>query len=290
MPFLTGELELALATPGCSICRIVRQHEERWIFHTLWEYTGDPGVRAKFDASYGLCHPHAYLMFQVVEGHQLGGSGVARMYETVVPKYREKLAELLRPKNMLKRWLRAKPQALTELKVKGCMLCRVRRDTARGAVFFLLQALQEDPETWHELVRKSDGFCNPHLLLILKDEQACGNPAFWQFLVDDHLQRLEELERQLYGFQRKQSYDVDEEISAEEARSWQEAIWRFTGMDFNCDHPVFANGLSQRSPRFRPSTWGRSGSPWHAGTPRRMPWSYRSRQRSSAPARLSTAA
>jgi len=90
-----GELERALKRAGCPICRIVRQREEAWLFHTLWEFTGDPQVRERFDRSFGLCGPHARLMIRVTEGHHLGGSSVARMYETVVRRFREKLKALL---------------------------------------------------------------------------------------------------------------------------------------------------------------------------------------------------
>lgn len=234
MPLFAGELERALAKPGCPICRIVRCHEEAWIWHTLYEFTGDPDVRSRFDASYGLCRPHAQLMIQVVEAQHLGGSGVARMYETVVMSYREKLAALRKPPGRVGQWLRLRRQRLQPLKARGCMLCAASRRSAQGISFFLLKALQDPKESgrWWRKYSESDGFCNPHLLIALRDEQARTNPALWKFLVEDHLKRLKGLQERLYQLQRKQSYDVDEEITPEEVRSWKEVIWRFTAMGY----------------------------------------------------------
>jgi hypothetical protein len=237
MTLFLSELERALQQEGCPLCRIVRQHEEAWLFHTLWEFTGDPEVRKRFDESFGLCSPHARLMIRVAKGHHLGGSGVARIYETIVWRFREKLTALFPPSSRwdLRRWLKIpapdpEPSALEELQGKPCSLCVASARTAEGAVFFLGQALQDS--RWRRKYQASYGLCNPHLLQALRDEQVRRNSEVWEFLVEDHLQRLGELQHRLYELQRKQSYDVHEPVTQEEARSWQEAIWRFTGMRF----------------------------------------------------------
>lgn len=64
MALFLSELERALREAGCSLCRIVRRHEEVWLFHTLWEFTGDPRVRQRFDESFGLCSSHARLLIR----------------------------------------------------------------------------------------------------------------------------------------------------------------------------------------------------------------------------------
>ena len=232
-----SELERALQKEGCPLCRIVRKHEEAWLFHTLWEFTGDPEVRKRFDESFGLCSPHARLISRVVEDHHLGGSGVARIYETIVWRFREKLAALLPAPSRwdLRRWLKIpslgpEPSALEELQGKLCPLCVASTRSAEGVVFFLGQALQ-DPH-WRRKYQASDGLCNPHLLQTLRDDRVRQNAEVWEFLVEDHLQRLGELQHRLYELQRKQSYDVHEPVTQEEAQSWQEALWRFTGTHF----------------------------------------------------------
>ena len=233
MALFTGELQRALAAPGCPLCRLVRRQEEAWIWHTLYEFTGDPGVRHRLDASYGLCHRHAHLLRRVLYGHRLlGGSGVARIYETVVLRYSEQLAALQGAGGRLKQWLGSERQQLAKLELKGCPLCLSSQQAERGAVFFLLEALQKEGQLWRPRLKSSEGLCNPHLLLALEDHQAREDPELRQFLIQDQLERLAELQGRLYQLQRKQRYDVHEAISAEEACSWQEAIWRFTGMQY----------------------------------------------------------
>lgn len=238
MSLFLGELERALQQEGCPLCRIVRRHEEAWLFHTLWEFTGDPEVRRCFDEGFWLCGPHARLMIWVTEGHHLGGSGVARIYETVVWSFREKLLKLLPARRGVRRWLKLSPpvpdpSSLDGLKGKQCPLCEASARSAEGAVFFSLQALQDAKEGpfWRRKFEQSEGLCNPHLLLALQNERARTDPELRRFLIEDHLRRLEELQRRLYELQRKQSYEVHEPVTPEEAQSWQEAIRRFTGDD-----------------------------------------------------------
>jgi len=233
MALFTGELQRALAGPGCALCRLVRRQEEAWIWHTLYEFTGDPEVRSRLDASYGFCHEHAHLLRRVLTGHRLlGGSGVARIYETVVLRYREQLAALAGPGGRLKQWLGSEHQQLEKLKPEGCPLCLASHHAARGAVFFLLEALQKEGRLWRPRLKSSEGLCNPHFLLALEDRQAREDPELRQFLIQDQLERLAKLQDRLHQLQRKQRYDVHESISEEEACSWQEVIWRFTGMQY----------------------------------------------------------
>jgi hypothetical protein len=238
MALFLSELERALREAGCPLCRIVRRHEEAWLFHTLWEFTGDPRVRQRFDESFGLCGPHARLLIRVVEVHHLGGSGVARIYETVVSRFREELLELLPARRGVRHWLKLSPampdpSSLEGLKGRSCPLCKAGARSAEGAVFFLLQALQDLKEGafWRRTFKESDGLCNPHLMLALRSERVRADPELWRFLIEDQLRRLEELQRRLYELQRKQSYDVREPVTPDEAESWQEAIRRFTGVD-----------------------------------------------------------
>jgi hypothetical protein len=49
----------------------------------------------------------------------------------------------------------------------------------------------------------------------------------------DFIARLVKLEQNLRELQRKQRYDVHEELTAYEASAWKEALWRFGGMEFD---------------------------------------------------------
>ncbi|MFQ6033666.1 MAG: hypothetical protein ACE5KR_02265 [Candidatus Bipolaricaulia bacterium] len=220
--YLRGTLE----QEGCSICRLLREGEERWLWHLIYELTGDPGVRAKLDRSFGLCQEHAYLLIEIVEERELiSGDGVARIYETVVADYLRRLREAATE------LARGRHKAREALQGVECPLCTLNREMERIKIHTLLEALEEGE--WLSEYRRSAGLCNRHLLLALEESR---DRELGEFLLEDHLGRLERLVHGLQELQRKQRYDVDDKVTPEEARSWREAIWRFTGMKY--DRPL----------------------------------------------------
>jgi len=220
-------LRRALQQEGCSICRLLREGEERWLWHLIYEFTGDPGIRAKLDRAFGLCQEHAYLLVKVVEERELiSGGGVARVYETIVKDYLQQLQEVATE------LLRGHPgKVRSALQGAECPLCALNREMERIRIHTLLEALEH--EEWRAEYRRSAGLCNRHLLLALEESR---DQRLREFLLEDHLGRLERLFHDLSELQRKQRYDVDEPVTSEEARSWREAIWRFTGMKY--DRPL----------------------------------------------------
>ncbi|MBC7098416.1 hypothetical protein H5T52_04780 [Candidatus Bipolaricaulota bacterium] len=207
------QLSRALGEPGCPICRLVRESEERWIWTLLYEFTGDPEIHTLLARSLGLCALHADLMRKVVEGRRLmTPSGVARLYETVVNALERKLQQGLLRGNANK----------TE-----CPLCTYANGTAERQAYFLARLLST--REWQKEYKASDGLCWPHGRLVLK--QASRGVQSW--LMGDFVQRLERLGGLLAELQRKQRYDVPEPVTPEEADSWREALWRLGGMTFN---------------------------------------------------------
>jgi len=208
----TRHLREALSAPGCPICRLVRESEEKWLWTLLYEFTGDPEVHGKFVASLGLCAAHAHLMKLVVEGRRLmTPSGVARLYESTV---RSLLARLAGYPG------RGKPRP------DECPLCKYAQETAEREAYFLASLLRE--EGWRKAFEGSDGLCWPHFSLTLSQ----AHPELRKWLVDEYRRRLSGLLHRLSELQRKQRYDVSEPISREEADSWREALWRLGGTVF----------------------------------------------------------
>ena len=209
LALFSGALRRALTRPGCPICRLVRESEERWIWTLLYEYTGDPRTHASFSRSFGLCSHHGQLMRRVVEGRRLmTPSGVARLYETAVRELKSQLAFPARVRD-------------------GCPLCSYAARTADRHAYFLARLL--DGEEWRAAFSHSQGLCWPHLRALLPhaDREVRG------WITRDFRGRLEGLERDLIELQRKQRYDVPEELSPSEADSWREALWRLGGMYYD---------------------------------------------------------
>ncbi|HDH09504.1 MAG TPA: hypothetical protein ENF84_01050 [Chloroflexi bacterium] len=206
------QLRRALREPGCPICRLVRESEERWIWTLLYEFTGDPEIHSLLAHSLGLCAPHADLMRKVVEGRRLmTPSGVARLYETVVKALEGELRQ---------------GRLRGNAKKPECPLCTYAKNTAERQAYFLAQLLST--REWRKEYEASDGLCWPHVRQVLA--QAPREVQGW--LTQDFAGRLERLRRNLSELQRKQRYDVPEPVTPEEADSWREALWRLGGMAF----------------------------------------------------------
>lgn len=203
----------ALGAPGCPICRLVREGEERGIWTWLYELSGDPELHRRLATSLGLCRRHASLARLVVEErHLVTPSGVARLYGSVVRSLLE------RPR----RGFTTRPPSPE----RGCPLCGYAGRTA-GHYAALAASLLEEGE-WRERFRNSEGFCLPHLRLVW---EAAGQ-GVRRFLLRDLEERLADLSRRLEELQKKQRYDVPEALRPGEADSWREALWRFGGMEF----------------------------------------------------------
>lgn len=209
LALFSGALRRALGHPGCPVCRLVRESEERWIWTLLYEYTGDPRTHATFSRTLGLCSYHAWLMRRVVEGRRLmTPSGVARLYETVVRELKSQLAFPRRKRD-------------------GCPLCSYAVQTGERQAYFLARLLEG--EEWRTAFSRSQGLCWPHLRALLP--HAAREVRGW--VIRDFTRRLESLERDLAELQRKQRYDVCEGLTPGEAGSWREALWRLGGMYYD---------------------------------------------------------
>jgi len=209
----TYHLHDILTKPGCIMCRLVRESEEQWLWNLLYEYTGDPQVHTRFADSLGLCGEHADLMRMIVENRQLvTPSGVARLYDTVS---REEISRLLHAAH-------SGPASRDE-----CPLCQYRDQASVRKASFLAQALAD--EQWQKEYARSDGLCQVHLEMVLGQ----ADRSVEKMLRADHARRLEDLSHLLQELQRKQRYDVPDELTTEEANSWREALWRFGGMHFD---------------------------------------------------------
>lgn len=157
-----GDLALkeALTEEGCPLCRLVREGEERWLWQLLYEFTGDPGVRGELDRALGLCHAHAHLLIKVVEERELiGGDGVARIYESIVRRYRRDLMGSGSAPNG------PRPRRLP--RKAGCPLCSRGQERELGLIHSLLKGLED--QEWRVSFKASDGLCNPHFLLALRE-------------------------------------------------------------------------------------------------------------------------
>ena len=220
----------AIDGEGCSICRHVRTNEERWIWQVLYEFSSDRTLRSELNRSFGLCPPHARLLVAVVEERELvDGVSVAHIYESIVHTYLEGCQAANGSS-------RRAARSLEGLEGEDCPLCAYQRGVEERTVSVLLKSLESNAGVAR--YRSSDGLCNAHLR---RCAQEAERPDVRRLLLDDHIERLERLAATLGELLRKQRYDVDEDVTPEEAASWREVIWRFAGMAY--DRPLVRRRL-----------------------------------------------
>lgn len=214
-------LEEALGKEFCPLCRLVREAEERMIWFILYESTGDPKLRAKWDKEKGFCKYHNTLIkLTITQGHLVSGSSIARIYETILDGYLGDLQELERnshPKNLL-----------TNIK---CFFCHKKEDLESANITLFIDFLCGDKA--HKMHRNSSGLCNPHLALALSRLTKKNNNGLRHFLVEDHLSRLEKLKNNITELQRKERYDIRQPTTDEEKNSWKEVLWRFSEVSYD---------------------------------------------------------
>ncbi len=217
-------LEKAFKQRHCCICRLVRETEEQHTWFFLYEHTGDPPMRHRFDETFGFCHYHGQLAAGIVfEREMMSESATARLYETVVMTYREALEGLSRTKQGIKA-LGRKGNFPGVASTETCLVCEASRQAVTGYIGALLRILDEERHRTDYV--HSDGLCNPHLALSVRKAE----PDTKRFLLEDHERRMERLQKRLSELKRKYSYDANETPTPEERDSWVEALWRFTGV------------------------------------------------------------
>mgnify|MGYP006279368773 CR=1 FL=1 len=231
---LSSSLRKAFEKPGCSLCRLQREMEERWLWQVFYELTRDREIRDEFDRSSGLCTRHSRLAFAVIEERELiGGHNLARIYGTVIQRLSDRALNFKRSgpldisQSLLPRLLRGTKFDNSD-EVDDCPLCRrIYRISGDHARTFL-DCIESEEEL--QRYRESDGLCDPHFGKVL---QVVEDDSQRKIIVKDHSRRLELLKANLESLMKKRRYDSDSEISPEESQSWREALWRCSGMVFD---------------------------------------------------------
>ena len=183
-------------------------------------------MRHRFDETLGFCHYHGHLAVNIVsEREMMTESSIARLYETAVMTYRERLEDISTAKRGPSPSHRA-GKSLVRQTTAECMVCEASRQAVTGDIAALLRMLCH--EEHRPVYIKSDGLCNPHFALAIQKVETNTS----RFLLADQERRMKEVQRRLFELQRKQSYDVQEKPTIEEEHSWIEAVWRFTGVSW----------------------------------------------------------
>jgi hypothetical protein len=219
------DIVVALARPGCPLCRTVANDDRRLVDSFWREGKQDARARTRFFAAGGYCQHHGWLLHRLVDA-QGAGAAIADLYGWLAEddlNWLEKVSTALSQ--------RKRGRKEIALRRRGrCPACRARDAAAERKVHFFLQALAE-PRV-HERYSRSEGVCFTHLSAAVAQALRADDRETALFLVDDWRKRLADVRAGLAEFDRKRDYHYADEPKGSEQQSWTEVIRRYVGEDF----------------------------------------------------------
>lgn len=255
--FVGINLKPALEQPGCPICRIRNQFEEKYLSALLHEYVNDYLTRTHIIASLGYCSKHAWQM-GIMERDKYGDAvGNTIIYENLVKVVLQPLNELKKAKPNLPHqvfhqfslWLKRRGKPPVEsyndpfrLFIRsGCRVCQTGDNAEKNYLMWLLKSVSEPEPELREQYLASDGLCLYHLRLALQNQTPAVETGI-QFLVNQTLETLPKLCLDLREYTDKHAWDRhSEELTPDECLAWVKAIRFFAGNEGN----VLFNDLDQ---------------------------------------------
>jgi hypothetical protein len=247
-------LKIAFRLPGCPVCRLARDAEDRYLRFLLWENVNDLETRIRISQAMGFCHRHAWQTYHVEAADWGSTLGNSIIYEDLVGQVVGRLkasraavqvpeskGSRLRGWASLKVWLGHTVAYRPETPLmpsKSCRACESGKLSAESAAVNLARMLA-DPE--HQaLYAESDGVCLPHLRLAL---QLDDSPMGSGYLIAATAARLELLQRDLHEYGRKQAWQYrDETIARAEETATERAVAFLAGSEVPGNLPGLACG------------------------------------------------
>jgi Family of unknown function (DUF6062) len=211
--FFAFDIVEALAEPGCALCRVLADFEEREMATFAREGRRVPEARSRFTASGGFCRRHAWLFYRVAA---TAGSGmpIADIYGQLVERDLERL----------QRARKAGPESLE--RTAPCPACEAAKAALARKADFFVDALKEGAV--RAAYTESGGFCEAHLaasLAVAGDRE----PGAARFLLSDRRRRLEQLAHDLAEYDRKRDHRYKDEPKGDEQRSVTEVVRLYAG-------------------------------------------------------------
>ncbi len=228
-------LKIAFGKPGCPVCRLLEEQEDRYLFGLVYENVNDGITRKLIIDSMGLCSYHAWALQAKEYMEWNDGLGTGIIYRDLLERVKEQLEEFLtlpiddtrRGKRFgvktLERW---RNQLLKRLSPnRKCHICESLSQSEEAYVGWLVKGLKD--EEFRVKYEKSDGLCLPHLRMALRvasDGKTLG------ILVKKALSTLEDMDLLLGEYIRKHAWEFrNEEKFKEEQAAWIRAVAFFAG-------------------------------------------------------------
>jgi len=239
---------ILLNLPGCAFCRRSEAEDLKAVWSFLWEGKFEMVIRDRVKAAGGFCAHHNRLVYEVAKRDDLT-AGLAEIQELVIAGVRSNLDH--RPSNRRRPWQRESPSPAIPA-AGPCLLCQYRVEAESRMATFLADRLAQ-PESL-EVYLASDGFCLPHLRMVVAEADS-GTASR---LVQDLDRRLADIRSRLTEYRRKRDYRYRDEPRGDEQHSALDATRQL-------GRQRFAAGEASALTGDAPNTRNESESGHHAG-------------------------
>jgi hypothetical protein len=212
------DLFAALRAPGCPMCRVLADSDQRAVASFVFEGNRDPRVRQAFLDACGFCPHHAVALLD--ESERIGsGAVIADLYGKVADR---DLSSLVRSESPRRRGRGADPTPFL-CEPGRCYLCAGQAAAERRQAHFLLNLLADAAAKNH--YRDSEGLCRRHVRLVVALARSSRKTAeLGEWLLDEWRERLLRLRRTLADYDRKRDYRFADQRTAAEQASWRRII------------------------------------------------------------------
>ncbi len=221
---------------NCFLCHLEGRLEQRFIETYLGELVMDPKARERIVESRGFCNYNSYQMFvSASDPASEDGLEMALILKNVTEQLLEDVKDYKNIKFVgTKLWKLDLKHSLGSIlgtrlskpvsNVVECATCDYVSKMMRHYIEGFLSEITQDEEIW-KLYDKSKGMCMPHYIITLCVATSISNGEFEQVikkLVEKQIQTLENLQKDLSEYIKKQDY----RFSSRERAEVEESIGR----------------------------------------------------------------
>jgi hypothetical protein len=214
------ELLRVLALPGCPLCRLAHEDEDRALRALLREGSSNARLLGRLARAGGFCRSHAWALQHLEEETWRDGLINASLARPLLQEALDSLET-----SSTKRRTASRPEHATG--GAPCPICATLASLQTSRALQLAGGLA-DEELAHRFAAREQGLCLPHFRLVWGEEMADAVRASLREVQRRQMRRLVE---HLDGYLRTHHMHVTDEPSPEERESWRAAVAALSGED-----------------------------------------------------------
>lgn len=211
-----AELKRVLAAPGCPLCTLSRDDDERYLRSLLREGLSNAGVLERLSLAGGFCGDHAWALQRMEQSVWHDGLTNACFERPLLADALSSLDELPTKRRALKKG---------SSRTAECPACAGRTRMKQIRAAGLAEALL-DQGIARLFAERKQGLCMPHFRLVWQEDMPIQAR---ESLRESQRGRLSELLDRLDRYLRKHHWNVTEPQLPEEESSWKDAVSMLSG-------------------------------------------------------------